>query len=237
MQRSDEIRIPVMAGATTTALVYPVDRGPAIATLILAHGAGAGQRHPFMVAFAEAIARLGIDVVTFNFVYTEQRRRIPDRAPVLEACFGAVLNHVSTTVPSATRGLFIGGKSMGGRIATQLAAADDTLPVAGIILLGYPLHPPGRPDQRRDAHLARVRAPMLFVQGSRDAFGTPVELEPALAALDRATLRVVDGGDHSFKLARTDSGRQKAVYAEIQRTVAEWIQSVFSKTSPSGLKP
>jgi predicted alpha/beta-hydrolase family hydrolase len=132
---------------------------------------------------------------------------------------------------------FIGGKSMGGRIATQVAAADRDLPITGL-LLGYPLHPPGRPEQRRDKHLPAIGRPMLFVQGSRDAFGTPAELSPVLESLDRkATLHVVNGGDHSFKVSRTDPAAQAATMDDVARTVVEWIQQTRSMTSPSRVKP
>jgi len=232
-----ELKVSVEVSAETTALVYPASSSP-LATLILGHGAGAGQRSAFMVSMSRALAALGIDVVTFNFLYTEQQRRIPDRAPVLEACYRSVIDAVRREIESARARLFIGGKSMGGRIATQVAAADRDLPVAGLILLGYPLHPPGRPDQRRDRHLPSVGRPMLFVQGSRDGFGTPAELSPVLAPLDqKATLHVVDGGDHSFKLSRNDPAKQAAVLDDVERTVVEWIQQVSSMTSPSRVKP
>src|SRR5204863_3928688 len=140
------LTVRVADAGDTTALVYAATGSPA-ATLILGHGAGAGQRSAFMVDFARALATLGpvgVDVVTFNFLYTEQGRRIPDRAPALEACYRAVIEAVHAGVDSARRALFIGGKSMGGRIATQVAAADPELRLAGLVLLGYPLHPPGR---------------------------------------------------------------------------------------------
>ena len=174
----------VAPGQRTTALLYPAQtktRHPA--TLILAHGAGAPQQHPFMVSFARALSERGLDVVTFNFLYTEQRRKVPDRMPQLVACYRAVIEAARAELPSARERLFIGGKSMGGRAATHVAADDAALTLAGIVLLGYPLHPPGRPDQLRDAHLPDVRRPMLFVQGSRDTFGTPSELKPILASL------------------------------------------------------
>ncbi len=129
---------------------------------------------------------LGLDIVTFNFLYTEQNRRIPDRPALLEACYLAVIDKVRAEVDSARRALYIGGKSMGGRIATQVAAADPAVPVAGLVLLGYPLHPPGKPEQRRDKHLPAVGRRMLFLQGSRDAFGTPAELAPVLSTLQPA---------------------------------------------------
>jgi predicted alpha/beta-hydrolase family hydrolase len=229
-----ERRLPFLLegtpGSESTATVY-TDRstqGPSpAAAFVLAHGAGAGQQSTFIVDFARALAASGIDVVTFDFPYIVARKRIPDRGPVLEACYRAVIALARGEVPSAGRALFIGGKSMGGRIATQVAAADSTLPIRGLILLGYPLHPPGRFDQRRDAHLPAIRRPMLFVQGSRDTFGTPPELEPVLARISPAPrLHVVSDGDHSFKLPRRNPAAQAAVYAGIQQAIVDWIRGV-----------
>jgi len=198
-----------------------------VGTLILAHGAGAGQRSTFMIDFADALSELGLDVVTFNFPYIEQRRKIPDRAPVLEACYRDVIAAIRNELESARRLLCIGGKSMGGRIASQVAAADAALPVAGLVLLGYPLHPPGRPLERRDKHLPAIARPMLFVQGARDAFGTPDELTPIVLALQpRPTLHVVPQGDHSFKLSRKDPSAQAAVYTAIQRAIVAWVRGL-----------
>jgi uncharacterized protein len=216
-----------------TALVYPAD-GRAAASLILAHGAGAGQSSAFIVAFARAIAALGIDVITFDFPYITEKRKIPDRGPALEACYRAVIETVRREIDSARGFLFVGGKSMGGRIATQVAAGlkvrlkpDTTYDVAGLVLLGYPLHPPGRPTVLRAAHLPAIGRPMLFVQGSRDTFGTPSELNPILAGLSPApTLHVVAGGDHSLKVSR-DPRVQAEVYDGVQRTIAEWIESII----------
>jgi uncharacterized protein len=222
-----EFHVDVEGSAETTALLYRADAASPAAALVVAHGAGGGQRTPFLVSYAHALASIGLDIVTFNFLYMEQRRRLPDRAPLLEATYAAAVRTVRARVESAARALFIGGKSMGGRIATQLAAADRALPVTGLVLLGYPLHPPGKPAQRRDAHLPAVERPMLFVQGSRDAFGTPKELEPVLERLrPRPTLHVVDGGDHSFKIARSNAQAQAAVHDDVQRTIVEWIGAV-----------
>ena len=226
MKSPSELKVPLEAGATT-ALAYTADSPSFGAALILAHGAGAGQRSTFMVDFARAISSLGVDVITFNFPYTEQRRRIPDRAPVLEACYRAVIASVHARLPAAKRALFIGGKSMGGRIATQVAAADPALPIAGLVLLGYPLHPPGRPTERRDKHLPAVGRPMLFVQGARDAFGTPAELAPIVEAIGpSASIHVVAGSDHSLKLARKDPAAQAAAYDDVQRTMVEWMRTM-----------
>jgi predicted alpha/beta-hydrolase family hydrolase len=223
LKSPSELRVALGTGAATTALVYPADAA-AGAALILAHGAGAGQRSTFMVDFAHALTALGIDIVTFNFSYTEQGRKIPDRAPVLESCYRAVIDAARGHVDSARRRLFIGGKSMGGRIATQVAAADADLSLTGLVLLGYPLHPPGRPEQRRDKHLPAISRPMLFVQGTRDAFGTPAELGPILAPLrPPPSVHVVPQGDHSFKLSRKDPAAQAAVYADVQRAIAEFV--------------
>jgi predicted alpha/beta-hydrolase family hydrolase len=218
---------PEESGAVQ-ALVYPADKRPAAASLILAHGAGAGQRSAFIVRFGGGLAALGIDVITFDFPYITQKRRIPDPGPALEACYRAVMKTARAETDAARRFLFIGGKSMGGRIATQVAAADRDL-VAGLVLLGYPLHPPGRPGQLRAAHLPAIGRPMLFVQGSRDNFGTPSELNPILAQLSpQPTLHVVPGGDHSLKASR-DPQVQSAVYDDVQRTIVRWMQSVIKR--------
>ncbi len=228
MSSPDELSIDLGAGAVVTALAYEPEefRGAPAASLILAHGAGAGQRSPFMVGFARALAARGLGIVTFNFLYTEQRRRTPDRLPALQECFRAVIAAVNTRA-AAPATLFIGGKSMGGRVATHVAAADPSLALAGLVLLGYPLHPPGRPAERRDAHLRDVRRPTLFVQGRRDTFGTPDELGPALRAMSPApTLHVVDGGDHSFKVSRGGTSSQEEVYQDVQNAIVAWTLTV-----------
>ena len=119
----------------------------------------------------------GLDVLTFNFLYTEQRRRAPDRTEALDACYRAAVGAARRHF--ARDRVFIGGKSMGGRIASQVAAqgVEGVESLSGLVFLGYPLHPPGKPEQRRDAHLPAIAQPMLFVQGSKDAFGTAAELE------------------------------------------------------------
>ncbi len=221
-----------VGGASVTALTYST-AGPPEATLVLGHGAGADQRSAFMTLCGHGLSALGIETVTFNFLYTEQRRRLPDRRPALEACYRAVVEAVHRGVADRTP-VFIGGKSMGGRIATHIAAADPGLPVRGLVLLGYPLHPPGRPSERRDAHLPAVGRRVLFVQGSRDSFGTPAELETALRSMSPTPdLHVVAGGDHSFKVTRAaretegaPPATQAEVHDEILRTIVSWIRDV-----------
>jgi hypothetical protein len=229
LKKPSEIQVDVTAAERTTALVYTGEEPRLSAALILGHGAGAGQHSPFMTSFANALAALGADVITFNFLYTERKRRLPDRAPALESCYRAVIAAVHERVDSARHALFAGGKSMGGRIATQVAAADDGLPLKGLVLLGYPLHPPGQSDRLRDAHLPGVARPMLFVQGTRDTFGTPDELAPILARVSPApTMHAVSGGDHSFKVSGRDKGKQTAVYEEIQNAITRWMSAVAS---------
>jgi predicted alpha/beta-hydrolase family hydrolase len=208
-------------------IIYRSQTTPARAALILAHGAGAGEQHPFMTGFGKALSARGLDVMTFNFLYMEKRRKVPDRMPQLVETYRAAIERARTDLASARARLFIGGKSMGGRAATHVAAEDASLSLGGIVLLGYPLHPPGRPDQLRDAHLPNVKRPMLFVQGTRDTFGTPDELRPVLKKLSpAATLHVVEGGDHSFKVGGKDAKKQAAVYDTVQAAIVEWINSV-----------
>jgi predicted alpha/beta-hydrolase family hydrolase len=222
-----EASLVLPGGQRTTALLYRAFERTAArpAALVLAHGAGAPQRHPFMEGFARALSGRGLDVLTFNFLYAEQKRKVPDRMPLLVACYRAAIDGARAHLDSARDRLFIGGKSMGGRVATHVAAEDAALPLNGLVLLGYPLHPPGRPDSRRDAHLPHVGRPMLFVQGSRDTFGTPSELEPILARLTpKPALYPVDGGDHSFRISGRDAKtRQPDVYTHAQDFIAAWI--------------
>lgn len=224
----ESIKVEVAPADQVTALLYPAEASSAAGiTLLLGHGAGADQRNAFMVNFATELARRGIDTATFNFLYTEHRRRVPDRNDRLEACYRAVIDTVRDRIFHQARGrnkLAIGGKSMGGRIASQVAAAS-ALDLAGLVFLGYPLHPPGKPDQLRSKHLGRIGAPMLFVQGSRDAFGTPEELQPIIRDLGRsAEIFVVEGGDHSFKVPKKIGIPQQQVYNVILDHVAQWLE-------------
>jgi predicted alpha/beta-hydrolase family hydrolase len=223
--KPERIRVDVSSDHVT-ALAYRAapDSGSGV-NLILAHGAGADQNSGFMVHFATALAARGVETVTFNFVYTEQSRRLPDKNDKLESCWRAVIAAVRGVTPALGK-LVIGGKSMGGRIASQIAAAGDD-GLAGLVFLGYPLHPPGRPDKLRSEHLGRIRAPMLFVQGSRDAFGSPDELRAALAdARTAADLFVVDGGDHSFKVPKRGAMPQDQVYEMVLDEIVRWMRAL-----------
>jgi uncharacterized protein len=234
MKSPEELAIRLEAGAATTALVYEPSASDTAGALILGHGAGAGQRSAFMIEFAQSLAALGIQTTTFNFPYTEARRKLPDRRPVLDACYRSVIAAVHARAPE--RRLFIGGKSMGGRIATHVVAADPTLPVAGLVLLGYPLHPPGKPDERRDVHLPDIQQPVLIVQGSKDTFGVPGEFSLVLDRMSpRPVMHVIEHGDHSFKVSRVGA-RQSAIHADIQHTIATWIVDVM-RSGPTAYQP
>ena len=215
-----------VASGSLTVLRYSPAEPAAPLTLVLGHGAGAPQTSGFMVAFAQALADRGFTTVTFNFPYMEEGRRLPDRAPVLEAAFRAVIGAVRERPDAAGGRLVIGGKSLGGRMASHVAAAGlDGL--AGLVFLGSPLHLPAQPQRLRAEHLARIREPMLFVQGSRDAFGTPEELAPLLAPLGPAVrVHVVDGGDHSFAVPKRGPVPQAQVYARVQDEIARWLRAL-----------
>jgi hypothetical protein len=221
-------RVSIAVGdRQTTGLGYLADPGRRIgATLVLAHGAGAGQTSRFVVSFAEALAARGVDVLTFNFLYIEQKRKVPDRPDVLEACYRAAIAAARNYAPFAGNKVFIGGKSMGGRIASQLAAAGDATATAisGLVLLGYPLHPPGRPDQLRVAHLPDIQVPVLVVQGERDPFGSPDELRPHLAKVaGPVVVKVIERGDHSLAPPKGGARSADQVHSEIQDAIAAWI--------------
>ena len=224
----ERMRVEVGPDQEVIALVYPAAK-PDLAdiTLILGHGAGADQTSGFMTKFATELAARGVNTITFNFLYTEQGRRVPDTNNKLEACFRAV---VETTREKKTGPgpLVIGGKSMGGRIASQIAAAGS-LNVEGLVFLGYPLHPPGKVDQLRAKHLSDVKVPMLFIQGSRDTFGTPDELRPIIKTLKApADLYVVAGGDHSFKVLKRTGVTQEDTYKAVLDRIELWLRQTFA---------
>lgn len=168
-------------------------RGP---TLVLAHGAGGDMRTSFLEGFAAGAAAAGVACLRFNFAYSEAGKRAPDREPVLRSVWQAVFERGS----ALGQPVWAGGKSMGGRIASMMRA-DDELEAEGLILVGYPLHPPGKPERIRDAHLDRIRVPMLFLQGTADPFAGWDLLTGVVSRLGRrAVLHPVEGGDHSFRV-------------------------------------
>lgn len=217
------ITITINERESVTALLYPASKAKrAGVTVLLGHGAGANQLSGFMRMVAAGLAERGIDAMTFNFLYTERGRHVPDPKARLESCYAAVIDAALRHRKLKENRLVIGGKSMGGRIASQVAAADGK-GIAGLVFLGYPLHPPGRPDKLRAEHLKDIHAPMLFVQGARDAFGTEEEIRALIKELRLpATLYAIEGGDHSFKVPKRLGVPQETVYEMIMDKVAEW---------------
>jgi len=193
MAATENIRITVGDGTVSGAYARPVDAG---ATLVLAPGAGSDFDHPFLVGFTEALNDAGVATLRFNFPYREAGRRLPDRAPKAIDTWRAAMAAAAALSPG--HAVWAGGKSFGGRMASMAVAAG--MPAAGLVFLGYPLHPPGKPDKMRDEHLYGIDRPMLFVQGTRDPFGTPDELTPVVGRLRAATLQLIDGANHSFEV-------------------------------------
>jgi predicted alpha/beta-hydrolase family hydrolase len=183
-----------------------------------------------MTRVARELRDRGILVVTFDFPYMAAGRKVPDKAPVLEQAWRAQIDAVRADGARAAVKLFIGGKSMGGRMASHVAA-QGVAGISGLVFLGYPLHPPGKPQQRRDAHLPSIRQPMLFVQGERDEFGSAQEIRELLPALPHATLHVVAGGDHSLKVRARGPLSQDDVFQGVADTIAAWMARITSAPS------
>ena len=224
----EKLTVAVSDQDAVTALLYPAaKKNHAALTLLLGHGAGANQTSGFMRLFADGLAARGFDVVTFNFVYMERGRSVPDPKAKLESCFRAVIDAALNHRKLKKNGLIVGGKSMGGRIASQVIAGDDVSEVVGLVFLGYPLHPPGNPAKLRVEHLEHVRKPMLFVQGTRDSLGTPEEIQPFVKKLrPPATIYAIEGGDHSFKAPKKFGLTQEEVYEAAMDQIDRWARSL-----------
>lgn len=194
------------------------------ACYVLAHGAGAGMTHPFMAAIANELAKRGIATLRFQFPYMEQGSKRPDTPKVAHAAVrAAVLEASRLSLP-----LFAGGKSFGGRMTSQ-AQAESPLPgVRGLVFLGFPLHPPGRPSDERAKHLFDVQIPILFLQGTHDEFAELSLLEPLCKRLGaRATLKLFQNADHSFHVPARSGGSDSEVRRELLDTLAAWLTGVL----------
>lgn len=232
-RQGTDIDIPLPDGSSVSGLLMrpasdgrPDASGPTPprerALLVLAHGAGAGMRHPFMEAVAHRLADRGVATLRYQFPYMEAGRKRPDRGPVAHAAVRAAVVVGLELADGAP--VFAGGKSFGGRM-TSSAAAESPMPVSGLIFLGFPLHPAGRPGTERADHLAAVDLPMLFVQGTRDRLADLDLLLPVLKDLgDRTRLHIVEGGDHSFHVLKRSGRTEKDVVDEIADAVARFVQ-------------
>jgi predicted alpha/beta-hydrolase family hydrolase len=233
---NEPLKLSVKANAndTVTALLYTAAKKNRLAvTILLGHGAGADQSSGFMKLFAGGLAERGLDSMTFNFVYKEQRRGVPDPKAKLEACFRAVIEAALNHKKLKGNRLVIGGKSMGGRIASQVAAEacekDEPLAqqIDGLVFLGYPLHPPGNPAKLRVEHLPLIKMPMLFVQGTRDSLGSSEEIAPFIKKLHLpAKIYAVEGGDHSFKAPKKFGRTQEEVYNAAMDEIEGWSKDL-----------
>ena len=231
---TEKLPVNVNEKESVTALLYAAAKQKRVGvTALLGHGAGASQDSGFLVMFASGLAARGFDVMTFNFVYMEQGRSVPDQKHKLESCFRAVIETAVKHRKLKNNRLLIGGKSMGGRIASQVAAAasEEKTPLAdqinGLVFLGYPLHPPGAPAKLRVEHLAQIRKPMLFVQGTRDALGTPEEIQPFVKGLrPAAKIHSIEGGDHSFKAPKKFGIPQEQIYETAMNEIVSWAEGI-----------
>jgi predicted alpha/beta-hydrolase family hydrolase len=195
------------------------------ACYVLAHGAGAGMKHPFMAAVANELAERGIATLRYQFPYMEQGGRRPDPPKLAHAAVRAAVAEAARHLPKLP--LFAGGKSFGGRMTSQAQAATPLPGVRGLIFLGFPLHPTGRPSRERAAHLFEVDVPMLFLQGTRDALAALTELEPLCRELGaRTTLRLFADADHSFHVPARTGRKDPEVRAEVLDTLASWIGTI-----------
>ena len=214
MKRLDSVVAP---DGTTLPVRVVAARG-ATATLVLAPGAGSSMKHPSIVRLQEGIAAGGVTVATFDFPYRVRGGGAPDRQPVLVGAYGAVVDAVRAENPGR---FFAGGRSMGGRMASHLAAAGTALD--GLVFVSFPLHPPGKPGIERAAHLAALPMPMLFVQGTRDTFAREDLLAGVLKKLPRATLHAIPDADHGMHVPKRTGKTDADVLTETIETIVAWI--------------
>ena len=220
----EQTKIKLARGGETS-IVYgvPTKIKEPSTCLIIAHGAGGPMYTPFIRYFHTELAKKGYLTVRFNFPYMEARRRVPDRREILEESYRAIVDQARNDGHNPARTV-IGGKSMGGRIASQIAA--NGVDVNGLFFLGYPLHPIGKTDQLRDEHLYRIKKPMLFVSGTRDSFARRDLLESVVSKIGpNAQIHWIQNGDHSFKTpdAKTDSTE---TMHEALASLTEWLQAI-----------
>ena len=199
--------------------------GDPAACYVFAHGAGAGMTHPFMTAVADGLAQRNIATLRYQFPYMELGRKRTDTPPVAHAAVRAAVAHAAQMFGPVR--LLAGGKSFGARMSSQAQAIDPLPQVEGLIFLGFPLHPAGEPASSRADHLAKVRIPMLFVQGTQDKLADLALLRPVVDALaPRATLMPIDPADHSFHVLKRSGRNDEAVLVEVLDGVARWIETL-----------
>jgi len=197
------------------------------ACFVVAHGAGAGMMHPFMVSLASDLAEREIATLRYQFPYMERQSRRPDPPVICHATVRAAVAAAGTLVPSLP--LIAGGKSFGGRMTSQAQAANPLAQVRGLAFLGFPLHPPKQPSDSRGEHLSKVQIPMLFLQGARDEFAELTLLEPLVKRLGtRASLRLLPDADHSFRVPARSSLTSRQVNDEMLTALTTWAEAVIA---------
>ncbi|HYL19231.1 MAG TPA: alpha/beta family hydrolase [Burkholderiales bacterium] len=216
-----EWRVPVGA-ETTTAIFEPAAASGRGTLFICAHGAGGHMADRSMLALSEQLRAHGIDIVRFNFLYREKKLGRPDPMPVLQRCLDAVAGYARETIKP--QHLIIGGRSMGGRAASMMAA--DGYACDGLLLLAYPLHPAGKPEQLRDAHLAKIEVPTLCLNGTRDPLCTRELMERVTNKLESSwTVHWLEGADHSFHVLKSSGRTDSDVLTEVGKAVDAWGQA------------
>jgi len=219
--QSLKVEVP-HAGDVSALLMAPAG---ATACYVFAHGAGAGMAHPFMAALAGELAQRGMATLRYQFPFMESGSKRADSPAVAQATVRAAVAEARRRLPQLP--LFAGGKSFGGRMTSQAQAASPLEGVRGLVFVGFPLHPAGKPGVERAAHLAQVQCPMLFLQGSRDALADLSLLQGALAPLgDRATLSVFDDADHAFHVRARSGTTDTATLTALADAAAEWVASL-----------
>ena len=216
-----EWRVPVGA-ETTTAIFEPAFASGRGTLFVCAHGAGGHMSDRGMLVLSEQLRLRGIDIVRFNFLYREKKLGRPDPMPILQRCLDAVAGHARETIKP--QHLIIGGRSMGGRAASMMAA--DGYACDGLLLLAYPLHPAGKPEQLRDAHLAKVKVPTLCLNGTRDPLCTRELMERVTNKLESSwTMHWLEGADHSFHVLKSSGRTDSDVLTEVGKAVDAWGQA------------
>jgi predicted alpha/beta-hydrolase family hydrolase len=216
-------RIEVGTDACTTALFEPALTSPPRALFICAHGAGGHMSDRGMLAVTHELRRHGFDVVRFNFPYREKGGGRPDPMPRLEECIAAVATHARDRI--APELLILGGRSMGGRAASMLVA--EQFPCEGLLLLSYPLHPAGQPEKLRDGHLAKIKVPVLCLNGTRDALCQRDLMEGVVARLGaRWAMHWLEGADHSFHVLKSSGRTDSDVLEEVADASSAWVSSL-----------
>jgi predicted alpha/beta-hydrolase family hydrolase len=218
-----EWRVPV-GGEETSAVFEPATGGAEEGVIfVCAHGAGGNMNDRGLVQTANALRERGFGVVRFNFLYKEKKSGRPDPMPRLKECYAAVVAHARQELNPRT--LIIGGRSMGGRAASMLAA--DGFDCNGLLLLAYPLHPPGQPDKLRDAHLPAIKVPVICFNGTRDPFCTPSLMEEVLKRVTtKWEMHWVEGADHSFHVPKSSGKTGAQVLDEIADASRTWLSGI-----------